>query len=228
MMTKCKDKGEETCKLLYLKLWNISDKNIKIACLYYLWLSVARIDIIYIHVSYGNVIFFPFIYTTIPPVTNDFFTKYMYYDEIKFINVSFSSLLTNLCEKIDFDSWPPEGPFSPDGSHITYLVTSTTIGYGLLAWMQRSGPRWKEARMTSRWNEGQFISSYFSSILNKLSRTSETDYKSVQKPECDWRLSGSRGVKVHTQTPGISSTQFPSVNNRAQGYMSWLSCVVFI
>ena len=51
-----------------------------------------------------NVIFFPIIYTTIPPVTNDFFTKYMYYDEIKLINVSFSSLLTNLCEKIDFDS----------------------------------------------------------------------------------------------------------------------------
>ena len=40
----------------------------------------------------------------IPPVTNDFCTKCMYYDEIKFINVSFSSLLTNLCEKIDFDS----------------------------------------------------------------------------------------------------------------------------
>ena len=65
-----------------------------------------------------NVNFFPIIYTTIPLFTNDFFTEYMYYDEIKFINVSFSSLLTNLCEKIDFDSWPPEGPFSPDGSQM--------------------------------------------------------------------------------------------------------------
>ena len=63
-------------------------------------MSVARIDII----CSRDVIFFPIIYTTIPPITNDFFTKYMYYDEIKFINVSFSSLLTNLCEKIDFDS----------------------------------------------------------------------------------------------------------------------------
>ena len=100
-------------------VWNyIADKNINIACLlvYYLWLSVARVDIICSH----NVIFFPLIYTTIPPITNDFFSKYMYCDDIKFINVSFSSLLTNLCEKIDFDSWPPEGPFSPDGSHIYY------------------------------------------------------------------------------------------------------------
>ena len=84
----------------------------------YLWLSAARVDII----CSRNVIFFPIIYTTIPPVTNDFFTKYMYYDEIKLINVSFSSLLTNLCEKIDFDSWPPEGPFSPDGSHINITL----------------------------------------------------------------------------------------------------------
>ena len=79
-------------------------------------MSVARIDIL----CSRNVIFFPIIYTTMSPVTNDFFTKYMYYDEIKLINVSFSSLLTNLCEKIDFDSLPPEGPFSPDGSHILH------------------------------------------------------------------------------------------------------------
>ena len=83
----------------------------------YVWLSVARTDII----CSRNVIFFPIIYTTIPIFTNDFFTKYMYCDEIKFINVSFSSLLTNLCEKIDFDSWPPEGPFSPDGSHMSKI-----------------------------------------------------------------------------------------------------------
>ena len=25
-------------------LWNMCDKNINIACLYYLWLSVARVD----------------------------------------------------------------------------------------------------------------------------------------------------------------------------------------
>ena len=97
--------------------WYICDKNINIACLNYVWLSVARTDIICSH----DVIFFPIMYTTIPLFTNNFFTKYMYCDEIKFINVSFSSLFTNLCEKIDFDSWPPEGPFSPDGSHLYYL-----------------------------------------------------------------------------------------------------------
>ena len=53
----------------------------------------------------------------------------MYYDDIKFINVLFSSLLTNLCEKVDFDGGPPEGPFSPDGSHILWSYMCSPLIY---------------------------------------------------------------------------------------------------
>ena len=35
-------------------VWNIADKNINIACMYYLWLSVARVDIL----CSRNVMFF--------------------------------------------------------------------------------------------------------------------------------------------------------------------------
>ena len=132
-----KKRKKKTLKILY-EISVTKLKNINIACLYYVWLSGARTDIM----CSRNVILFPIIYTTIPLFTNGFFTKYMYCDEIKFINVSFSTLLTNLCEKIDFDSWPPEGPFSPDGSHLylyLYNKCNKNVTLALMSYFQKKG-----------------------------------------------------------------------------------------
>ena len=63
--TQYKEKEEEKMKNT---LCHIADKNFNIACLYYLWLLVVRVNII----CSRNVMCFPLIYTTIPPVTNVF------------------------------------------------------------------------------------------------------------------------------------------------------------
>ena len=81
-------------------------------------LIVHKIENRLVYICSRNVIFSHIIKITMPPLSIRFFTKCMYNDEIKFINISFSSILTNLCKKNIFDGGPPEGPFSPDGSHI--------------------------------------------------------------------------------------------------------------
>ena len=72
-----------------------------------------------VYICSRNVVFSHIIKITMPPLTIRFFTKCMYNDEIKFINISFSSILTNLCKKNILMEDPLKVPFRLTG-HIYF------------------------------------------------------------------------------------------------------------
>ena len=89
------------------KLRNICDNNSQLNMLLLLSLIVHKSENRLVYICSRNVIFSHIIKITMPPLSIRFFTKCMYNDEIKFINISFSSILTNLCKKNIFWWWTP-------------------------------------------------------------------------------------------------------------------------